>query len=538
MLARLCSAYEFLRSDDVIDRVDFIKWAATTKNDNGLLLAILERLDEIRRDGDVDEVLTRRETKTTSRPEPDKYRDKNLLGMMWQLLQDLLVDLVFTGEAQNYRDFEWGKLDPVRFVRVYKHLKQLESHVYNIHEASCLERISKPRILSRFLHTQSQRDETEMDREQQNDEAMVDWTILNVFLSTLAIATQIIFIVFIIEEIIDNLADKFRNGQVNLIVSNCVIASATISLFIGFVLENYVAANRATHVIQALRVRRAEYRTERLRRDYSLLLNLVGNGFLGYFLFWLNIPFILSAETVTDAILNSLATVFLLEIDDRIRPFQPTERFSLDMIDWDNDQATTNIIKLAHDYLYFKRDNRLPDQVEVTKVFCTFEETRDETLRHSFSPGDYCRIYVDDWDESEKDHRITVFRLAKEQMSPPVYEEFVYSISGSGAKEFITNVQQFHRIHRDESDSKNEFSRKRALRAFGQKRSKSVLVDVVESQKQTRLEYLSSMEDAEIGNDEDMEESQFEDDDEKDDEQSTNEKPHSPRNTVKASSEP
>ena len=247
-------------------------------------------------------------------------------------------------------------------------------------------------------------------------------------------------------------------------------------------------------MIQALRVRRAENFGERLRRDFSLLINLIDNGLLGYFLFWLNIPFVLSAETVTDAVLNSLAIVFLLEIDDRIRPLQPTQRFGLDIIDWDNDHATANIIKLAHDYLYFKRDNRMPDHVEVTKIFKTFEETRDEELRHTFSPRDYCRIYVDDWDDDAKEHRITVFRLTNEQMFPPVYEEFIYKVKGPGAKEFISNVQNFRRVHRDGSDSLNEYSRKRALRQFGHIRSKTSLEQMEVSRKSNCAEYLNAME--------------------------------------------
>jgi len=436
MLQRLNSCYEFLRSDEIIDRVEFLRWAATTDNDNGLLIAILERLNEIREEGDLDEVLTRRETE---RVEPDRYRDKNLITTLCLLLRDFLEDLVLCGcrRNQDCRDFEWGKLDPVRLIRVYKYLKEMDGHVFNIHEAACLERTSKPRILSRFFHQVSARDVSEMEKEQQAEAKMIDFSILNVFLSFLAVATQIVFIVFIITEVISELADIFDGAEVKLLVSNCVIVTATVTVFLGFVLENYVGALKATRVIQSLRVRRAEYIGERLRRDFSLFLNLFGNGLLGYFLFYLNIPFVLSAETVTDAILNSLATVFLLEIDDRILPFQPAERLNLDTIDWDNDAVFENFIKIAHDYLYYKRDHRIPDAVDVAKVFKTVAQTKDNDLRLDFSALDYCRIYVDSYDENAKYQKITVFRLANEQPHPNIYEEIVYKISGPAAKEFV-----------------------------------------------------------------------------------------------------
>ena len=244
MLVRLWSAYEFLRSDEVIDRVEFIKWASTAQHDNGLLIAILERLDEIRREGDVDEVLTRRELRTDQKKHGDTghYMRKSLCGMIVQLVRDLVADLFGCGRQQNFHDFQWGKLDPVRFVRVYALLKQLENHVYNIHEASCLEQSSKPRLLSRFLFSQSQRDEAELDEEKKRDDAMMDWTKLNVFLSIMAFSTQIVFIVFIIDELVNELNERFDESGVKHIISNTVIAVATISLFMGFVLENYVSA--------------------------------------------------------------------------------------------------------------------------------------------------------------------------------------------------------------------------------------------------------------------------------------------------------
>jgi len=491
MLPRLNTCYEFLRSDEVIDRLEFIKWAAKTENDNGLLIAILERMDEIRREGDLDEVLTRREEKT---PEPDRYRDKNLLRMLCLLFKDFLEDIFLCGCKRDpyIRDFEWGKLDPVRFVRIYKYLTDLQGHVFNIHEAACLERTSKPRIMARFFHEVSARDISEMEKEQKAEDSMLDWSIVNVFLSILAVATQVIFIVFIITEIISELPDLLDGEDVKLLVSNCVIVVATVTVFLGFVLENYVASKKATRVIQSLRVRRGEYLGERMRRDISLLLNLFGNGLLGYLLFYLNIPFVLSAQSVTDAILNSLATVFLLEIDDRILPLQPAAKVGLDMIDWDNDAVYNNLVKLAHDYLYYKRDHRLPDAVEVTKIFKTFAQTKDEELKLGYSAQDYCRIYVDDWSERAKEHKITVFRLANEHMFPSIYEEIVYKIRGKGAQEFMENVRYFKRIHRDESDLNSEFTRKRVLRVFGKRRTQSTLMAAAKSQKSQNRRYLES----------------------------------------------
>mmetsp|Transcript_7934 Transcript_7934/g.10402 ORF Transcript_7934/g.10402 Transcript_7934/m.10402 type:complete len:419 (+) Transcript_7934:100-1356(+) len=322
---------------------------------------------------------------------------------------------------------------------------------------------------------------------------MVDWSVVNVFLSILAVATQVIFMVYIITEVFQDLPDQFENSSAKLLLSNCVIAAATITIFLSFVLENFVGSMKATRIIQALRVRRAEFMGERLRRDFTLLLNVFGNGLLGYILFYLNIPFVLSAETVTDAILNSLATVFLLEIDDRIQPLQPSSNVFLDMIDWDNDAARENLIKLAHDYLYYKRDNRVSDDVEVTKNFKSFAETKDESMRQGYSSQDCCRIYVDEWDDSVKDHKITVFRLANEQIWPSVYEEIVYKVRGKGAKEFISNLGGFQRIHRDESDAATEFSKKRVLRMLGKRRTKSVILDITRSQQSEKRRYIERL---------------------------------------------
>ena len=329
MLERLHSSVEFLRNDDVIDRVEFLKWAAATRNDNGLLIAVLDRLDEIRREGDKDHVLTRREIK----PEPDRYRGKSMLQMLGLLLHDFLEDIFRCVRKQDLRDFEWGALDPVRFIRTLKYLREMESHVFNIHQAACLERTTKPRVLTRFFPNVSARDTSEIEREEKIEDDMVDWSVLNAFFSLLAVATQVIFLVFIITEVLQTLPDFFDSASVQLIVSNCIIVVATFTIFMGFVLENLSGSMKTARIIQALRVRRAEYLGERLRRDFSLFLDLIGNGLLGYILFFLNIPFVLSAETVTDAILNSLATVFLLEIDDRIQPLQPAEKFSLEMIE-------------------------------------------------------------------------------------------------------------------------------------------------------------------------------------------------------------
>ena len=159
-------------------------------------------------------------------------------------------------------------------------------------------------------------------------------------------------------------------------------------------------------------------------------------------------------------------------------------------------------MKLGHDYLYYKRDHRIPDEVEVIKVLRTMSETKDAEMQREFRPTDSCRIYVDDWDpESEKSHKVTVFRFSDDQIWPNVYEEIVYKIRGKGAKEFIQNIKSFHRIHSDDNDRKSEFTRKRVLRHLGKKKTKSVLLDISKTHKAANLRYIKRAKSADLSGD-------------------------------------
>merc|ERR1712176_62564 len=63
----------------------------------------------------------------------------------------------------------------------------------------------------------------------------------------------------------------------------------------------------------------------RIHKTMCLRLNYFSNDFLAWFLYAINVPFVFTAGSVADAILNSIATTFIIEIDDLVFPVVKSE---------------------------------------------------------------------------------------------------------------------------------------------------------------------------------------------------------------------
>ncbi|KAL7563298.1 hypothetical protein ACA910_016658 [Epithemia clementina (nom. ined.)] len=179
-------------------------------------------------------------------------------------------------------------------------------------------------------------------------------------------------------------------------------------------------------------------------RWWSLLNNHCVNILMGYSLFVLNFFFVQSVNDMVDAILNAIAVLFIIQIDDVIPPYTKSnrtvyflnlERFPLKpgyVLDWNNYAIHGKLMAIVETYLSHPDSPR--SQVTVKKI-------KGESV--VYSETDVCYFFVN---KSESLIRVFQGRLPDASYGSRymhVFQEITYQVEGEGAIDFLDNMARF-----------------------------------------------------------------------------------------------
>jgi hypothetical protein len=173
--------------------------------------------------------------------------------------------------------------------------------------------------------------------------------------------------------------------------------------------------------------------TENQYRYWCLRLNELQNIIMAIFLWQLNFWFILASGSPNDAILNSVATGFILEIDDAVRGFSKgsssirTALSNYLYLDWDNDECGDRLIGIVDKFL----ETPSAGGVTVRAV---------PTNSIDFHPDGVCVFRL-------KGKVLTVIQHRNGALS-----EVTYSISGDKSKcdDFLEDLKQLDCVEEEE----------------------------------------------------------------------------------------
>jgi len=132
-----------------------------------------------------------------------------------------------------------------------------------------------------------------------------------------------------------------------------------------------------------------------------------------------NIYFILLSEDPNDAILNSVALFFLLELDQMVAP------------DWSDNRIRDELAINSHDYCMIPLK---PSELQVKKVILYGNRKLDsKNMGDQYKDGD--KLYV----EIAGGNVVVIYQ----RVSVTSYRTITYEISGSRADEFFSTVCGF-----------------------------------------------------------------------------------------------
>lgn len=148
-----------------------------------------------------------------------------------------------------------------------------------------------------------------------------------------------------------------------------------------------------------------------------LFVNIAINGGLGALITIFNFFFLLVSNDANEAILNSLALYFILEMDDTLKP------------DWDDVRIEDEIGINIHDYIMDGEES-----VQVTMVNGEAIYNEDDEL--SLLEGDD-KVYVE---TDRLRDLINVFW----RRSPSKYQKIEFHVDGKDKDDFLDNVEKFY----------------------------------------------------------------------------------------------
>jgi hypothetical protein len=171
-------------------------------------------------------------------------------------------------------------------------------------------------------------------------------------------------------------------------------------------------------------------------------------NFLQYFI---NLPFVFSAESPTDSILNGVATAFILEIEDLVKVskgYVIKGRKVKDMgWDWNNDLIEGYLIRIIKGFINIDSRMLSRDNVKV-------ERTPPVGDSDSYRESDTCYFFLENVSETET-FLVKVLRCRSGADNDMSTITFVYTISGEHAQIFFESLKAFECI---QSESFNKFA--------------------------------------------------------------------------------
>lgn len=165
-----------------------------------------------------------------------------------------------------------------------------------------------------------------------------------------------------------------------------------------------------------------------LSRRIWLHLNYIINAILGILVFFFNIYFILISDDATEAVLNSVALAFIIQIDDSFKP------------NWDEENQEDALAELLNEYITEDPQSQI-DEGKYVKVSIT---GRQRVFDHN-EKNVYVQLH--DFKEKEESFRVTVYvadRKDTHLQITLIYEQVDYEITGPRAHELHKAFKGFH----------------------------------------------------------------------------------------------
>lgn len=369
---------------DIPNHVEFLKWSQTLdKNDDVLLIGILERLAS----SEVPKPLVPfcESVSSYGSVELVKSNDGDGDGGETSSLKQAATN---TGLMKN----------PLHITTGYSRLQDLDDHEYNIFEYAYLATDSSWRTRA-MAYTAA--------------------TIQITFLTTL-----IWYNVFEQGVIVTPEEGFFDEVAVIMVVSTVLIAITVRSQF-----QESVRFNRTIREMTQTNI------FSRRWNNIFLALNLLINQVVCICIFFFNIYFILVSDTPTEAVLNSVALAFIIEIDDYFKP------------NWDDDtieDATAQVLK------YFVMEPFSEEEVVVHREGLSILNLEDDCKRYvRVNPSKPLMNTNNYADVGKHDSNFTVSVYSAQEKDPESnvttsYEQTIYHIGGTRVVEFHKALLNFH----------------------------------------------------------------------------------------------
>jgi len=201
-------------------------------------------------------------------------------------------------------------------------------------------------------------------------------------------------------------------SQVNYDLMVIIITLGTSFFFIKLAYNQYIHSRRFNKCYRL---------TGDPNKQIYLTMNFLSNVVLPILVPFFNFYYILLSEDPNDAILNSLALFFILELDSMILPSWSEKRV--------NDELVTNI----HDYIMINEEH---DNPIITKLSDDYEHI------HTYDEKTY--VYID------INNKKIYFHVKSDIKS---YRTIIYEVSGENADKFMNLIYNFdckidyHDIH-------------------------------------------------------------------------------------------
>lgn len=196
-----------------------------------------------------------------------------------------------------------------------------------------------------------------------------------------------------------------------------------IMLFLSSILFFIEVARQRQNCLNFNRVMH-ELRDSNNSREIFLFLNRAINDFLGIIIFFFNMYFILISEDPTNAVLNSVALAFIIEIDD---VFQPT---------WSSESIEDALAKLLKSYIVQE-----PKYVEVHVVKYGPENPKLLIEDINFY------VHLSKYDEKLNTFQVVVYTEDERDEKHNVtlsYGPNQYEVSGTRSKELYNALTNFY----------------------------------------------------------------------------------------------
>jgi hypothetical protein len=237
---------------------------------------------------------------------------------------------------------------------------------------------------------------------------------------------------------LSSLADTISAPREDL-VPIFIVAVGTSLLFTK---RAYMQFTESRDFNRALQVRTRDWQTRRLfiRQDtygnqIMLVLNMLVNQGLASVIPFFNLWYLLLSQTLDDAILNSLALLFILELDEVVLPGWDSDRI-------DDELADNFIGEIFHEFK--------PDDVLVARDGNSDFTAGDKLYTkvhydHSVDihPTDPYAVWETDDDKENKKPPCKGYIIVYKRTSPTTYERTRYLIGGRKAEQFLKVASQF-----------------------------------------------------------------------------------------------